>query len=123
MKVVSIQQILQAETQVEPFPATDPTNYSYREFLAFFHARPTLSPHDITIGAYMVYGWMPRGLNIFDVTHLGEIVAIINRAKLGQFPLDQELALLFQSINHSLVGPSKLLQLHIPVSLVTFWRD
>jgi hypothetical protein len=114
MHVVTIQSIREGEAQIQAFPPTDPTNYSYREFLAFFAARPVLSPHDVTVGAFMAYGWMPRALNVFDVNNLNGVVAIVNRVKLGQFPTGDDLALLIRSINNSLVGPSKLLHFANP---------
>ncbi len=116
MRLVTIGEISQAEQMIQQFACTDPTNHSYREFIAFFQARPVLSTHDITIGAYMSYGWMPRALTTFDVNNLNALVAIINRAKLGQFPSEDEIALLSRTINHSLVGPSKLLHFVNPAN-------
>jgi hypothetical protein len=120
MTIVTIQQILRGEAQVQPFPYADATNHSYREFISFFQARPVLTSHDITVGAYMVYGWMPHGLNVFDVNNLNALVAIMNRAKLGQFPAEEEIKLLFRSINNSLVGPSKLLHFVNP-AIFAIW--
>jgi hypothetical protein len=120
MRIITIQEVLRAEQQVEPFTPSNATNYSYREFISFFQACPVLTPQHITVGAYMAYGWMPHALNVFDVDNLTALVAIINRAKLGQFPTEEEINLLRRSINNSLVGPSKLLHFVNP-AIFAIW--
>jgi hypothetical protein len=117
MRRVGIGEIVRAERRIECFPCADPTNHSYREFVAYFQARLTLSPHDITIGAHMAYGWMPRALNRFEVENLRKIAPIINRAKLGTRPSPEEMELLCRSIDNSLVGSSKLLSFVNPERL------
>jgi hypothetical protein len=71
--------------------------------------RTKLTKHDITIGIYFAYGWMPRMLSKFDISNINKIVNILNRAKRGIFPQENELEILRDSINNSLVGVSKLL--------------
>jgi len=120
MRTVTIQEIVQAEESIQQFPWTDATNFSYREFVQFFHSRPFLSAHDVTVGAYMVYGWMPCGLRTFDLSNLNAVVQVVNRAKLGQSPSDDDMSLLHETINHSFVGPSKLLHFVNP-ALIAIW--
>ena len=120
MRHIEISEIIEAEAKIATFPATDPTNHSYREFVAYFKAEPVLSSHHITIGAHMAYGWMPRALNRFDVKSLDEIAAIANRVKLGVRPSPSEMELLCRSIDNSLVGSSKLLHFVSP-ELLAIW--
>jgi hypothetical protein len=123
MRRVKISEIVEAEAKIELFPYTDPTNHSYREFVAYFQARGEFSCHDITIGAYMAYGWMPRALNRFDVNSLNDVTAVVNRAKKlgqGQHLSGEEMSLLRRSINNSLVGPSKLLHFVNP-EVLAIW--
>ena len=109
MRTVTIDEIEESESRISAFSQYDSTNYSYREFITFFQQRNNLTSHDITIGAYFVYGWMPKMLKIFNVSQLEHITSILNQAKIDQFPTEEELAFLRDNINNSLVGPSKLL--------------
>jgi hypothetical protein len=110
-----------AEANINPFPADDPINYSYRVFVEFFKgiSRP-LTADDVTLGAFFTYGWMPTMLDNFSVANLPQVTAILNRAKGGAFPSNAELVLLKASINNSLVGTSKLLHFLNP-SICAIW--
>jgi hypothetical protein len=83
MRVVQIDEIVNDERNIPEFQPDDSGNHSY--------------------------GWMPKMLKKFDVAALDRIVHIMNEAKQGTFPSDEELTFLKASINNSLVGPSKLL--------------
>ncbi len=88
-------------------------HYVYRKFLAYFRKQPQLTLHNVIIGAYFTYGWMPTILKKFDIVQVNNVVDILNSAK-GlaegeQFLSTQQLEVLKNCINNSLVGPSKLL--------------
>lgn len=52
---------------------------SYREFVDFFAFKKELTEHDVVIGAYFTYGWMPTMLDLRG--DLSEITTIANRVK------------------------------------------
>ena len=85
---------------------------SYPHFIRFFETIETLDVPDIINGAHMVYGWMPRVLNLGEVktNHLD----LFNRAKNGELLDTQELAGLKILVNNSIVGLSKLLHFISP---------
>ncbi len=83
------------------------THLSYREFLNFFKFKEVLTEHDIIIGAYFTYGWMPTMLDLRG--DLNEVAAIANSVKKG-VQIDQESFMKVAiAINGSAVGASKLL--------------
>ena len=83
------------------------THLSYREFLNFFKFKEVLTEHDIIIGAYFTYGWMPTMLDLRG--DLTEVTTIANSVKNG-VEIDQESFMKVAiAINGSAVGASKLL--------------
>jgi hypothetical protein len=80
---------------------------SYNSILLFF-AGKILDENTLIQGANMIYGWMPKTLNIskFQID-LKDILAIVNDQdlKINQNNLNQ----LMKFMNNSLVGASKLL--------------
>ncbi len=81
---------------------------SYPEFIKYFSRLDIIEKHHFIIGTHFVYGWMPKVLQIKN-TPFEEIIAILNKAKVGE-PLEvRELDALKACINNSLVGTSKLL--------------
>lgn len=80
---------------------------SYREFVSFFASKKELTEHDVVIGAYFTYGWMPTMLDLRG--DLSEITAIANRVKKKEEIDDKSLWQVAQAINGSIVGASKFL--------------
>lgn len=79
---------------------------SYFEFLDFFHNIGVFDYHFFTIGAYLIYGWMPTIPNI-SITQ--EAINTLNKAKQEE-PLNySDYFYLVKSVNNSIVGASKIL--------------
>ncbi|WP_051420538.1 hypothetical protein [Helicobacter pametensis] len=84
---------------------------SYFEFLNFFQNIEVFDHHFFTIGAYLIYGWMPTIPNI-NITQ--EAINTLNKAKQEE-PLDHSDYLnLIKSVNNSIVGASKILHFANP---------
>jgi hypothetical protein len=83
------------------------THLSYKAFLAFFSEKHTLTEHDLVIGAYFTYGWMPTILELRG--NLREIVDITNMVKQSREITDAQFRTVAFAINGSVVGASKLL--------------
>jgi hypothetical protein len=81
---------------------------SYPEFLKYFRDIKKITKHDVVIGINFTYGWMPT---IFDFrsNDIDLVIDILNRAKQGKVPSENELEILKKCFNNSLVGTSKLL--------------
>ncbi|WP_332733840.1 hypothetical protein [Flavihumibacter sp.] len=87
---------------------SDNYRQSYREFIKYFKNAGKLNEHHIIIGAHMVYGWMPRSLNL-DISNKVVLLKILNKARTSEIINEEELTVVKKSINNSLVGSSKLL--------------
>lgn len=85
---------------------------SYKEFLAYFAGRQTLTEHDVVIGAYFTYGWMPTILELRGP--LADVVCIANQVKNSQRITGDQLRKVASAINGSIVGASKLLHFISP---------
>lgn len=83
------------------------THRSYQEFLAFFRSKKRLVEHDVVIGAYFTYGWMPTILNLRG--DLSGPVSIANKVKHGDPITKEEIQIVASVINGSVVGASKFL--------------
>jgi len=79
---------------------------SYKEFLEFFASKEELTPHDLVIGAYFTYGWMPRILELRG--DIDVVTAIANKSRREGIS-KVEFSQLAEAINGSVVGASKLL--------------
>ena len=88
---------------------------SYPEFLKYFSDIKTITRHNLTIGINFTYGWMPT---IFDFrsNNFDEALDILNKAKTGRKPTADNLVLLKNLFNNSLVGTTKLLHFINPVN-------
>ncbi len=80
---------------------------SYKEFLLYFRQRKTLSEHDVVIGAYFTYGWMPTILGLRG--ELSAVVAIANEVRAGHPVTERKIKVVALAINGSVVGASKVL--------------
>jgi hypothetical protein len=88
------------------------THISYKEFLAYFSGLQTLTEHDVVIGAYFTYGWMPTILDLRG--DLTEVVKIANCVKQSKKIADEDLRKVACAINGSVVGASKFLHFISP---------
>ena len=85
---------------------------SYKEFLVFFSSKKELTPHDIVIGAYFTYGWMPTMLELKGDINM--IASIANKARENDGISRADFSCLANAINGSVVGASKLLHFICP---------
>jgi hypothetical protein len=81
---------------------------SYPEFLKYFRNLQEITKHHLVIGINFTYGWMPTICEI-NFCKINEVLVILNSAKQGQIPGENDLRVLKECINNSLVGVSKLL--------------
>ncbi|MBN8701650.1 MAG: hypothetical protein J0M08_01165 [Bacteroidetes bacterium] len=82
---------------------------SYPEFIKYFqNLTEPIDKHNLIIGINFTYGWMPTILD-FCSNRFEEAIQILNRAKEGKRPSVEELEILKELFNNSLVGTSKLL--------------
>ena len=89
----------------------DQENYllAYSYFLKYFEQKEILILDDIVIGISFTYSWMPTILKKIDLSSGDELVEILNRVKQGHRINADELLVLKNAFNNSLVGVSKLL--------------
>lgn len=84
---------------------------SYKEFISFFNKIPRktkLTKHEVVIGAYFAYGWMPTMLRLGG--NLSAAVTIANKARSAKAIISEpDLSQIASVINGSVVGASKLL--------------
>ena len=92
---------------------------SYPHFIEYFNKIQSITLHELTIGVNFTYGWMPT---IFDFrsNQFEVVLEILNRLKTGTMPNNNELIILRNHINNSIVGASKLMHFINP-SLVPIW--
>lgn len=81
--------------------------HSYDSFVKFFREKRTLEWEDIVVGAHMVYGWMPT-IILMKYNNVSEVTRILNKAKTSLISV-QEIQVLIECVNNSMVGVSKLL--------------
>jgi hypothetical protein len=82
---------------------------SYPEFVEYFKRLDSIKEHHFFIGAHFVYGWMPT-IPTLHTQKLRGVLEILNKAKKSKIHLnEQELEILKNCINRSMVGTSKLL--------------
>ena len=89
---------------------------SYPHLLAFFAGKKTISSTDFVCASHMVYGWMPTILKLYPETpgNFDHEATLLNRARRGDDLSVKELERLTETINHSLVGASKVLHFVAP---------
>jgi hypothetical protein len=81
---------------------------SYQHFISFYAQKDSLTEHDIVIGAFFTYGWMPTMLDLRG--DLTSTIEILNRVKAdGIRPTTKEIKSIASHINGSVVGTSKLM--------------
>jgi hypothetical protein len=85
---------------------------SYREFLNFFSSKGELTGHDMVIGAYFTYGWMPTMLEMRG--DVEDVARIANKARTAEGISREDFSSLAFAINGSVVGASKFLHFLCP---------
>ncbi|MFN0278675.1 MAG: hypothetical protein ACKVRN_08740 [Pyrinomonadaceae bacterium] len=117
MKTFTIEQIARSERLVKKFQPEDSYILSYREFIAYFAGLEGITAHNLVIGAHFAYGWMPTILELKKTAEfIPSAVTILNEAKRGREITEEDLQVLRDTINNSLVGASKLLHFVNPNS-------
>jgi hypothetical protein len=102
------------------FESFDTYNYSYQEFVKFFESNP-IDEHNLIIGCYFTYGWMPTILKNFDDTLIDHsIISKLNGVKRGEELDSKSLEILKKILNNSIIGVSKLLHFINP-DLYPIW--
>lgn len=81
---------------------------SYAELVNYFRNIDTIEKHHLVISSHFVYGWMPTIINLKQ-DNLTEVLRLLNQAKKGILLSPDEIAILKDCINNSMVGLSKLL--------------
>ena len=86
---------------------------SYKEFIKYFRDLTDIKEHNLVIGINFTYGWMPT---IFEFTsnEISSAVSLLNSARSGNMLTSEELNVLKNLFNNSLVGSSKLLHVINP---------
>ena len=89
----------------------DEENYllAYKYFINYFEQIENIQLDNIVIGISFTYSWMPTILKKIDLTNPEKLVLIFNKVKDGEILTTQELLILKNSFNNSIVGTSKLL--------------
>lgn len=81
----------------------------YKYYTNFFKEKDILTESDVVIGIGFTYSWMPTILKNLNLSKLDRVTSILNNVKQGVEISDDDLLLLKEFSNNSLVGASKLL--------------
>ncbi|UAM99582.1 hypothetical protein K8354_07200 [Polaribacter litorisediminis] len=92
------------------FIVTENDSYSetYPEFLKYFEKIEMIEKHHLIISSHFAYGWMPTIINL-DTTRIDKVLFLLNAVKSGHLLDKDEILIIKNCINNSLVGTSKLL--------------
>ncbi len=85
----------------------------YQEFLNFFSSKEIVEYNDLVVGAHMVYGRMPTMLRL-NTKKVDTILLLVNHIKNGATVNIENLIMLQEMLNNSMVGTSKLLHFLAP---------
>jgi len=99
--------------------ANDSYILSYPHLLSYFETKTSFDIEDVVCGAHMVYGWMPKILNLNAgpiKLDLVEAAGILTKVKSTGTLTDSELQKIRSLVGNSLVGASKLLHFITPNS-------
>lgn len=108
MEKIAEKQILQRSGCLANEDLSYTYHKSYKYFVSYFSDKSELTELDLVVGANFAYGWMPTILN-FKSNEFDRAVRIINKAKEPERITNEEILVLKELINNSLVGASKLL--------------
>ena len=87
-------------------------NQSYPHIIKFFNNKKKFNDHDVIIGCYIIYGWMPTMLDNFNVYNNNNFTRFLNRAKKhnqNRRFASQDIESIASYINNSIIGASKVL--------------
>jgi hypothetical protein len=98
------------------FTENDSYIETYPEFIKYFEMIDVgeINEHNLIIGSHFVYGWMPTIIRL-DLTEKDKAIFLLNAVKSGHILKENELNILKNVINNSLVGLSKLLHFINPI--------
>lgn len=87
---------------------------TYPEFLEHFRRITKFEKHDIIVGIHLIYGWMPTICHLKS-EDFDQVATILNKVKKNKQQLiEEELNILRNVFNNSIVGTSKLLHFICP---------
>ena len=92
---------------------------TYSEFIKYFKNINLIEKHHLFIASHFVYGWMPTIIQL-NTTQIDKVLILLNKVKSGNLLVENELEIIKNCINNSLVGTSKLLHFINP-SLYAIW--
>jgi hypothetical protein len=100
--------------ELEPTTNIPTASYisSYPHILSYFAGRSPLSVTDFVRGAHLVYGWMPRILDLHTKPPnptLAQAASLLESVRIQGAISDEHLNNLVRVVDNSLVGTSKLL--------------
>lgn len=93
---------------------------SYPFLIQFFAEKQEFTTPKIVQGIHMVYAWMPTTLKKLDIEIIESLLDDLFEVKKGKLLRDEQLELLKNAINNSVVGTSKLLHFINP-NLYPIW--
>ncbi len=87
---------------------------TYPEFLEHFRRIKKFEKHDAIVGIHLIYGWMPTICHLKS-EDFDQVATILNKVKENKQQLiEEELNILKNVFNNSIVGTSKLLHFICP---------
>jgi hypothetical protein len=92
---------------------------SYPAIIDHFQAIERFTTNKFIVAAHLVYGWMPTILEL-DFSTLTEAVSVLEAARRGVVLTAPQIAQLASTVNHSVIGASKLLHFTNP-NLYPIW--
>ena len=118
MKNLSLENL---NVDVENFMLTENDSYiqTYSEFIKYFENIIHIEKHNLIIASHFVYGWMPTILHL-DTKQIDQVLFYLNAAKAGHLLAENELEIIKNCVNNSMVGTSKLLHFINP-KLYAIW--
>lgn len=112
--------LLSKAKNIKEFDSFNRYDTSYQEFLKFFKDRQ-IDKHNLILGCYFTYGWMPTILKNFDSTKINDsIINALNGVKDGKELNHEDLTIIKEILNNSIIGASKLLHFINP-KLYPIW--
>ena len=95
-------------------PEPDASTEVYFHFLGYFSALEWIEAHHFVVGASFTYSWMPTMLRLRN-TEFERAAKILNQAR-DVFIDEATFEQLVETVNHSVIGVSKLLHFAAPNS-------
>jgi len=92
---------------------------TYPHFIQYFRNIEEISEHEFFISVHFVYGWMRRIPKLY-LDHLDDCIICLNQARSPALLIEPQFIILKDTINHSVIGPSKLLHFINP-ELYPIW--